>query len=71
MSWQCSGSTNEQLVDNMYHHELIKSPRVRDAMRAVDRAHYVPSTGKAYQDSPQTIGWDATVCPVDDTFLKL
>ncbi|GFZ46155.1 LOW QUALITY PROTEIN: hypothetical protein JCM24511_04402 [Saitozyma sp. JCM 24511] len=31
------------------------------AMRKVDRAHYVPETGAAYEDSPQRIGFGATI----------
>ncbi|PYH75970.1 protein-L-isoaspartate O-methyltransferase [Aspergillus uvarum CBS 121591] len=59
MAWYCSGSTNSELVENLYRTGLIKSERVRDAMKGVDRAHYAPS--RPYSDSPQPIGHAATI----------
>ncbi|GAB7352093.1 hypothetical protein MBLNU459_g2593t1 [Dothideomycetes sp. NU459] len=59
MAWRCSGSTNEELIQNMYRNGLIKSDRVKEAMLGVDRAHYSPA--KPYQDSPQRIGHAATI----------
>ncbi|PYH41151.1 protein-L-isoaspartate O-methyltransferase [Aspergillus saccharolyticus JOP 1030-1] len=59
MAWYCSGSTNSELVENLYRTGLIKSGRVRDAMKDVDRAHYAPS--RPYSDSPQPIGHAATI----------
>jgi hypothetical protein len=37
---------------------IVKSGRVRDALMAIDRAHFCrdPSPGEAYRDSPQPIG---------------
>ncbi len=62
MAWRCSGRTNAELVANLFAAGLITSPRVRDAMSAVDRAHYCPSSPlAAYEDSPQSIGFDATI----------
>ncbi|RDW67946.1 protein-L-isoaspartate(D-aspartate) o-methyltransferase [Coleophoma cylindrospora] len=63
MAWQCSGSTNEELIDNMFKNGLITSERVRDAMKNVDRKYYTPSTAPeiAYADSPQSIGHAATI----------
>jgi protein-L-isoaspartate(D-aspartate) O-methyltransferase len=45
----------------MRNASLITSPRVSDAMSKVDRVHYVPSKRYAYEDSPQTIGFGATI----------
>lgn len=40
---------------------LIKSTRVAEAMSKTDRKHYVPEKLFAYQDSPQPIGFNATI----------
>ncbi|CZS95097.1 related to protein-L-isoaspartate(D-aspartate) O-methyltransferase [Rhynchosporium agropyri] len=61
MAWQCSGQTNVELIDNLYKSKLITNPRVRDAMAKVDRAHYCPDSKLAYEDSPQSIGFRATI----------
>ncbi|KAJ5667933.1 protein-L-isoaspartate(D-aspartate) O-methyltransferase [Penicillium maclennaniae] len=59
MAWYCSGSTNNELVENLVKVELIKNERVKEAMLGVDRAHYAPS--RPYSDSPQRIGHGATI----------
>ncbi|KAF3403808.1 Protein-L-isoaspartate [Penicillium rolfsii] len=59
MAWYCSGSTNTELIENLFKAELIKNERVKDAMIGVDRAHYAPS--RPYSDSPQPIGHGATI----------
>jgi protein-L-isoaspartate(D-aspartate) O-methyltransferase len=62
MAWRCSGRTNAELIQNLFTQGLIQSPRVRDAMSSVDRAHYCPSSPQAaYEDSPQAIGFSATI----------
>ncbi|KAJ9604139.1 hypothetical protein H2200_011662 [Cladophialophora chaetospira] len=62
MAWRCSGRTNAELIQNLYTRGLITSPLVRDAMSSVDRAHYCPSSpNAAYEDSPQPIGFGATI----------
>jgi hypothetical protein len=35
MAWRCSGSSNKELVDNLFRGGLITSSRVRDAMMKV------------------------------------
>lgn len=45
----------------MRNASLITSSRVSDAMSKVDRTNYVPVKAYAYQDSPQTIGFGATI----------
>jgi hypothetical protein len=42
MAWQCSGSTNEELVTNMATAGLITCPAVRKSMAETDRGLYVP-----------------------------
>ncbi|OHE98625.1 hypothetical protein CORC01_06076, partial [Colletotrichum orchidophilum] len=59
MAWRSSGATNKDLVENMWRHGLIKDQRVKDAFLKVDRAHYAPSA--PYEDSPQSIGYKATI----------
>lgn len=59
MAWYCSGSTNTELVENLFKGGLIKNSRVKAAMLGVDRAHYAPS--RPYSDSPQSIGHGATI----------
>ncbi|PMD42531.1 protein-L-isoaspartate O-methyltransferas-like protein [Hyaloscypha variabilis F] len=61
MAWRCSGSSNKELVENLFRADLIKSSRVRDAMMKVDRAHYCPDLSYAYEDSPQSISHAATI----------
>jgi protein-L-isoaspartate(D-aspartate) O-methyltransferase len=35
MAWFCSGSTNSELVENLYNSGLIKNDRVKKAMLGV------------------------------------
>ena len=72
---ECSGSSNGALIDNMVRRGLISSPIIAEAMKRVDRAHYItradtasqrpsPSTSShslAYVDSPQYLGYGATI----------
>ncbi|KAK9471089.1 O-methyltransferase [Dipodascopsis tothii] len=58
MAWQCSGSSNDELVSNLVAAELA-SDRVAGAMRAVDRAYFAPR--QPYADAPQLIGYEATI----------
>ncbi|EEH57176.1 uncharacterized protein MICPUCDRAFT_17313 [Micromonas pusilla CCMP1545] len=64
MAWRSHGRTNDELVDNLYRNEIITEHRVARAMKSVDRANYVamkePSIDP-YQDSPQPIGYGATI----------
>ncbi|KMU79790.1 protein-L-isoaspartate(D-aspartate) O-methyltransferase [Coccidioides immitis RMSCC 3703] len=59
MAWYCSGSTNAQLVHNLFESGLIKTERVKNAMLNVDRGDYSPTN--PYADSPQSIGYSATI----------
>ena len=67
MAWRCTGRTNAELISNLASKGIITSPRVRAAMTAVDRAHYLsaspssPSLSAAYEDAPQPIGHGATI----------
>jgi protein-L-isoaspartate(D-aspartate) O-methyltransferase len=63
MAWRCTGSSNKQLVDNLFHSGIISKSRVVDAMVSTDRANFVRRSdiSLAYQDSPQLIGYGATI----------
>lgn len=59
MAWRSSGTSNEELVENLWRNKLITDPVVKSAFQKVDRAHYAPSF--PYEDSPQPIGHNATI----------
>jgi protein-L-isoaspartate(D-aspartate) O-methyltransferase len=59
MAWRSSGLTNTELITNLFNAKLITSPTVKNAMLAVDRAHY--TSYAPYDDSPQSIGYGATI----------
>ncbi|OTA65782.1 protein-L-isoaspartate O-methyltransferase [Hypoxylon sp. EC38] len=59
MAWRSSGTSNEELVENLWRNKLITDPVVKSAFLKVDRAHYAPSF--PYEDSPQPIGHNATI----------
>ncbi|KAJ1914212.1 hypothetical protein H4219_004895 [Mycoemilia scoparia] len=53
------GSTNSELVGNLQRYSIIESHRVAAAMEKVDRGDFVSEN--PYQDSPQYIGYGATI----------
>ncbi|KZF18875.1 protein-L-isoaspartate O-methyltransferase [Xylona heveae TC161] len=59
MAWMSGSTSNAGLVKKLASNGLISSDRVLQAMTSVDRAHYAPSS--PYQDSPQPIGFKATI----------
>ncbi|XP_041988583.1 protein-L-isoaspartate(D-aspartate) O-methyltransferase [Aricia agestis] len=59
MAWRSHGINNADLVRNLRANGIIKSDAVANAMNAVDRKHYCPYA--PYQDSPQSIGFHATI----------
>uniref|UniRef100_A0A0W0GCJ4 Protein-L-isoaspartate O-methyltransferase n=1 Tax=Moniliophthora roreri TaxID=221103 RepID=A0A0W0GCJ4_MONRR len=61
MAWRSSGRTNAELIANMANNGIFHSERVAKAMAKVDRANYVRDKSDAYEDSPQTIGYGATI----------
>ncbi|MBW0531686.1 hypothetical protein O181_071401 [Austropuccinia psidii MF-1] len=63
MAWRSHGSTNSELIQNLFNNGLMKSARVIEAMNKVDRANYVlpHSKKEAYEDRPQSIGFGATI----------
>ena len=63
MAWRSHGVDNDSLVRALEKNAIIKSPRVANAMRAVDRGNYARHKDKdeAYYDHPLPIGYHATI----------
>ncbi|PSR77787.1 hypothetical protein PHLCEN_2v7710 [Hermanssonia centrifuga] len=61
MAWRSSGTSSVELVSNMAKNGMIESEQVSTAMCRADRANYVLDKAAAYEDSPQYIGYDATI----------
>ncbi|XP_040579260.1 protein-L-isoaspartate(D-aspartate) O-methyltransferase [Lepeophtheirus salmonis] len=59
MSWTCSGKTNLDMVEKLKSSSIIKSEKVYNVMKQVDRGNYIASS--PYMDSPQSIGYGATI----------
>ncbi|RCH93042.1 hypothetical protein CU097_010613 [Rhizopus azygosporus] len=59
MAWRCSAETNIELVKNLFDSHIITKERVFAAMKAIDRKDYSPKY--PYEDSPQSIGYGATI----------
>lgn len=59
MEWRAHGSSNDNLVTQLKSMGIIKSDRVAEAMRRVERANYSPRS--PYVDSPQHIGYGVTI----------
>ena len=59
MEWRAHGSSNDDLVTQLKRVGIIKSDRVEDAMRRVERGNYSPKS--PYVDSPQHIGYGVTI----------
>jgi protein-L-isoaspartate(D-aspartate) O-methyltransferase len=55
MAWRSHGSSNAELVTNLWNHRIIKTDRVRDALLLTDRLQFVPPllSRDAYMDCPQ------------------
>jgi len=59
MAWRSSGDSNQELVNNLKTNGVIRDSRVLNAMLSTDRGYYVRYN--PYQDSPQSIGHNATI----------
>ncbi|XP_016140479.1 l-isoaspartyl protein carboxyl methyltransferase, like isoform X1 [Sinocyclocheilus grahami] len=59
MAWISSGRTHIELITRLRDHAVIRSDRVFNAMLATDRGIY--SRDHPYADSPQSIGYKATI----------
>jgi protein-L-isoaspartate(D-aspartate) O-methyltransferase len=63
MAWECTGSSNKELIDNLVRAKLVNHPSAISAMRAVDRGLFVTPEHRtvAYEDRPLPIGYDVTI----------
>lgn len=54
MAWRSSGTTNNEMVDNLKRFQVISSPEVEAGFRSVDRRFFVPKSCKdiAHKDQP-------------------
>mmetsp|Transcript_19877 Transcript_19877/g.29871 ORF Transcript_19877/g.29871 Transcript_19877/m.29871 type:complete len:497 (+) Transcript_19877:124-1614(+) len=54
MAWRSSGSTNDELVDNLKRFSIVSSPAVERGFRNVDRKYFVPKDQEpiAHADQP-------------------
>uniref|UniRef100_A0A3B3X0P3 Protein-L-isoaspartate(D-aspartate) O-methyltransferase n=1 Tax=Poecilia mexicana TaxID=48701 RepID=A0A3B3X0P3_9TELE len=59
MAWKSGGASHAELVNNLRKNGIIKSDKVYEVMLSTDRAHY--SRCNPYMDSPQSIGYQATI----------
>lgn len=61
MAWRSHGSDNVSLVDTLARNGLVRTPRVKEAMLAVDRGLFSKSKEEAYHDNPHGIGFSVTI----------
>ncbi|CAL8316285.1 unnamed protein product [Boreogadus saida] len=59
MAWKSGGASHAELVNNLRKNGIIKSDKVYEVMLATDRGHF--SKCNPYMDSPQSIGYQATI----------
>ncbi|KAL5998262.1 Protein-L-isoaspartate O-methyltransferase 2 [Asimina triloba] len=52
---------NKGLVEHLQQYGVIKSKKVAEVMETIDRGLFVPPGIPAYVDSPQPIGYNATI----------
>lgn len=58
-AWTCHGRNQRDLVDRLCQAGIVKTPKVKQVLEAVDRANYVPKN--PYMDAPQAIGLGQTI----------
>jgi protein-L-isoaspartate(D-aspartate) O-methyltransferase len=54
MAWRSSGSTHQELIENLHRNGLITDERIKNAMLQVDRADFTDQKSDAYSDRPQS-----------------
>ncbi|KAL3796698.1 hypothetical protein HJC23_009998 [Cyclotella cryptica] len=60
-AWMCHGRTHREMIDKLASAGIVKSPVNIEALLKVDRKNYVLNKDYAYEDSPQPIGYGATI----------
>ena len=60
--WSSGASDkNKAMVEQLQRYGVIKSTKVAEVMKTVDRGLFVPPDGSPYFDSPMAIGYNATI----------
>jgi len=59
MAWRSHGRSNIELVQNLRANHVIKSEKVENTMKSVDRGNYASTY--PYTDQPQSIGYGVTI----------
>ncbi|KAH9312778.1 hypothetical protein KI387_027813, partial [Taxus chinensis] len=59
--WSASLRGNSSLVDYLQQNGVIKSSKVADVMKKIDRGLFVPEGNLPYLDMPVPIGYNATI----------
>lgn len=57
----CHGKTHREMVDKLASAGIVKASVNKQALLSVDRRNYVLDPDSAYADSPQPIGYGATI----------
>lgn len=60
-AWMCHGTSQKEMVGKLASAGIVKANINKQALLAVDRRNYVVDEGSAYTDSPQPIGYGATI----------
>ncbi|XP_050377834.1 protein-L-isoaspartate O-methyltransferase 1-like [Argentina anserina] len=64
MAWLLSGRgihDSKAMVEGLKSYGVISSSKVAEVMWSIDRALFVPEGSSAYDDSPMSIGYNATI----------
>jgi protein-L-isoaspartate(D-aspartate) O-methyltransferase len=60
-AWMCSGKTQSDMIGKLAQAGIVKTSIIKEALLRVDRKNYAPRPDSAYEDSPQQIGYGATI----------
>lgn len=60
-AWMCSGKTQGGMIGKLVQAGIVKTSINKEALLRVDRKNYAPRPDSAYEDSPQPIGYGATI----------
>jgi protein-L-isoaspartate(D-aspartate) O-methyltransferase len=60
-AWRTRAGTNEGLIEGLKRNNVLRSKRVEETLRKVDRGNYAGDTHSAYFDEPVPIGYRQTI----------
>lgn len=60
-AWMCHGKTHREMVEKLASAGIVKASVNKQALLLVDRRNYVLNEDSSYADSPQPIGYGATI----------